>query len=279
MDYPTVPIAITSTPTDWATIYGTLFAAFFGAAAAFWFSALDRRRTERNTRRYLINNSVYAISMTVNTLINIKVQQLHKFSAELEKVLEIASELTLHKPDTVERAARDASKILNDIKRQDQYLDNVFRVWQEPDFLNLTAPEDLAFTVEETPDLVRLLMTFRSEVKQVSKRIIYRNIMHAKLEPGLRADLEKGAVTADTLIFWGEMISLRALALEHADTALGIMPEIIEKIGAYRKSAFKKSLFAKVFRKKEKWVKFSLPEKWQQFIPDRDKYKNIIYGA
>lgn len=279
MNYPTVPIEIISTPTDIITILSSFAAAFLGAAAAFWFNSQERKKNERRQRRELINNAIYTVSITVNTLINIKSQQLHLYKSEFQEILKCLSELNLHRPEVVEKTRRATAEILSKISQTDSNLNDVFKVWQETEFLTITAPEDLAFTVEETPDLVRLLMIFRSEVKQVSKRTAYRNSVHTRLEPTLRGEMASGVPGPNTLIFWGEMISLRLLTLDHVDTALGIVPEIIDQIGAYRTRAFKKTLLRKILRRKEKWLVFSLQGKWKTFMPDRNEYQHIIRGV
>jgi hypothetical protein len=187
MEYPVVPIAITSAPIDWPTILAALFAAFLGAMAALILNAIFEKLRERRKRLDAINTAIYGLLLTIGSLVNLKQQFLVRFNAEFNELIGNLGEASINThPDKIDSSDKNIRLILNRIGKEDPMLGAAFIAWQEEDFPMMPNPSDFLFTLEESPDLVRLIHVANSQTTQITKRINERNIFwrdHIKFEP------------------------------------------------------------------------------------------------
>src|ERR1051326_8594594 len=130
-----LPVEILSAPTDKITIFASFVAALLGAGAAFGFTEIERRRRERQRRRELINASIYALTLTLNTLLNFKSQFLSRFNVEFSELLRTLGDIDLGDSASVSSAAKKGHRILMQVNELDSATANAFIAWQEIEFL------------------------------------------------------------------------------------------------------------------------------------------------
>jgi hypothetical protein len=276
MNYPVQPIEIVSTPTDYITIIASFAAAFLGAGAAFAFKGIDARLRERKARLAAVNSALYSLIVTQNNLVNIKSQFLTRFQEEFEATAKLITEI--EDPNSQPLRVHQVEAIFGSLQRQDPHLNNLCRHWEEPEFLALPKPEEPYFTVDGAPDLVRLLMTCRSQIVQIQKKISVKNTIRERMLNAVEQEGRAGGIGLSTLTFWLEMISYRTVVLKHVDTALALSVESAEQITAYRADNFRKSLITKIFVGKEVWVEGGISDQWKGLLPKKEDYVDIIQG-
>lgn len=274
-------VYVTHLPFDSASVFVPLFAAFFGAAAAFALNWFNERIRKRQSQHDLINSSVYALIITLNTLLSFKKQYLYNFEIEFAKARNLLAQMNPSgDQQSFDEIGRNVVKIFSEISKRDETLNGVFKVWEEIQFLNLTSPEDLAFTVEAEVDLVRLLMVARSQIYQVSKRITDRNVYRKEKVDGTLEDARAKKIGPNTLLFWYEMLDSRTTVCAHVDTALVVIAEALDQLERFRKKHFKeRNKFSQFAFGRERWTSYKLPEKWREFMPDKNSYKDVIEGS
>jgi hypothetical protein len=275
MNYPTVPIEIVSAPTDYLTIFASFAAAFLGAGAAFIFNGFDASLRQRRSRREAINSAIYSLIFTQNSLVNLKSQFLTRFQEQLEATAKLIMEI--ENPNSQPVLVQQVGAIFATLQQQDSSLNNLCKHWEEPEFLALT-PEELYFTVDDAPDLVRLLMTCRSQITQIQRKVSIKNAIRERTLSAVELEQRVGGIGLDTLTFWLEMISYRTVVLKHVDTVLALSVEAAKQIHSYRERNFKKNLIMKAFLGKEAWVHGGLAGQWKTFLPKPEDYADIIHG-
>lgn len=276
-------VIVVSAPLDvTSSILVPLSAAFFGALAAFLLSWLERKELKRQTRRELINKAVNSLAITSNTLINFKRQFLHEFLAEFDRAMEILSAMSFAQDEAYyHEVHREISFVFNSVAMQDQQMNSLLKPLEEIQFLNLTAADDLAFTVEGDTDVVRFLILIQSQIHQISKRIVERNGERKNMIGASQEELRTRRGGRASLMFYFEMLDSRRILREYTDLALVLIDVTVERIGKYQKKYFKRRtwLARKVFGN-EKWTTImKLTPAWQALIPDRALYSDILEGV
>lgn len=282
MDYPVVPIAITTTPTDWPTIYAAMFAAFFGAAAAFVLNLFLERLNERRKHLDAVNSAVYGLLMSISTLINLKAQSLTMFQTEFDRAQRILSEInTTSNPTSMNASIQNINIVFNSIIMQDNKMNGAFVPWQELDFPMAPQPNDFHFTFGGNPDLVRLIHVAKVEMEATSKIICERNSFWKANADAALSEANKGQLSIKGILFNYQMLSYRTIIKEHTNIALVVAKETIDQLEVYRSKHFKRrkwfsSWFFKIFARKEIWTTYKTSQRMKDSIPDKEAYKTIL---
>lgn len=276
-----IDVYVKATPIDTISIFTALFAAFFGSAAAFALSAFHERLALRRKQHDLVNKATYSLVLISNTLLNFKKQFLVSFESEFQAAYEILQTINLFDDDKrIEEIRRQVEGIFGGISKKSPTLNDLFRVWEEIRFIDVTAPEDLAFSVEEEADLVRLLTIARSQVFQIGRNIQQRNINHERWSERASQDAARGIIGRNMLRFWLEMLTSKAIIRQYVDVALVVIDESLTQIQRFRKSHFKKrSKLGNLIFGKESWTIGRVPVSYKDLIPDKANYQGILSGV
>jgi hypothetical protein len=263
MDYPKVPIEIVSAPTDWVTILAALFAAFFGAAAAFALNIFLERLNERRRHLDSINSAVYGLLMSIATLVNLKEQSLTKFRTEFDRVSEVLAEITIGRDqNSIAASMTYINLIFQSITLQDQQMNGVFVPWQEIEFPMMPQPQSLYFTINGNPELIRLIHVAALEMNAVVKAIIDRNQFWQKNAESTLNDLQNGQPT------------IKSEALVVAKEALDQLEEFRAK--HLKKRNWYSRWFFHLFAEKETWASYEPSNRMKSFIPSKAAYSAIL---
>jgi hypothetical protein len=273
---PSIDVYVKDTPTDWVMIWATFGAAFFGALSAYLINAVHEHVKERNKRRVSLNSALNSFVIILNTLVNFKNQFFVKFKRELDDWKEHAA--SYHTASANEELlAEFRVTILPQLSRAletDHSLNGAFQKWEEMEF-NLYSPENLGFFLDSSPDDLRIFEQVRDQLHRLSTTIKLRNEEWDKLLPLMEKDLLNP--TTKSMLAAYQLLSLRSNIEEYVNTALILIIESIERIEKYREKHFPKRfvLWRWLFPKR-RWVKYKLPEKVRELIPDREQYKDMI---
>ncbi|HEX3652172.1 MAG TPA: hypothetical protein VHU18_05035 [Rhizomicrobium sp.] len=265
-----------------ASILVPLFAAFFGALAAFTLSWLERREQVRQTRREMINRSAYSLIITSNTLLNFKRQFLFEYLAEFQKAYTILQAMNVSGDTSYYRSLFDkVSIVFTSVAWQDQQLNGLLKPLEEIQFLQLSAADDLMFTVEGDTDLVRLLLVVQTQLHQISKRLVERNAERKRLVDASQFEIANAAPGRASLMFYFEMLDARKILSEYVNLALVLIEVATERLDSYRKKHFKgRTQFLQWLLGRERWTTtYTIPAGWKYLIPDRKDYSDVIDGV
>lgn len=281
MDYPTVPIAIASSPTDWPTIYAALFAAFFGSAAAFALNIVMDKMRQRRSQLDEINAGIYGLLMSLSTLANFKIQYLAQFKSEFSRAQEILGNINLAGDKA--KIASEMQKfniVIQSVSMQSANLNGAFMPWQELEFAMAPSPTSFHFTIGIDPDLVRLIHIAKTEMRAISKGISDRDSFWQKNSDDALIDMTSKAPGAKGLMFHLQMLSFRDTAGEHVDVALVVATETLKKLESFRKKRFKRRWYLQwiftTFTGREVWTTYELSEKISNVIPDRAAHGAVL---
>jgi hypothetical protein len=282
MDYPDIPIHITSAPTDWPTVCAAFAAAFLGAGSAFMLNIFLNRLRERQGRLHAINTAVYGILMSVTTLVNLKEQFLTKFNDEFDQLQELIKAVDLSAPEEeLKCAAQVIAVSMNAIGPEEERLNGALIPWQEVDFPLMPDAVVFNFTVSGNPDIVRLIHVAKIEMTGVEKLISSRNVYWDKNIDATIEGTNDAASTRKWLTTIFQMLSLRKVLREHVDIALVVAQTALDQLEDYRKKHLKKrawysSWFFRIFVDKENWTTYKQSARISRAIPDKAAYKTIL---
>jgi hypothetical protein len=273
-----IEVHVTETPTDIIAVLSALFAAFFGAAAAFWLNAIHERTQERRKRRELINKSSHDLILTLESFINLKKQFLVGFEAEFRTAYErLAEGVNPNHQSKLAALFQEVNIIFQEIGKKDAQLCSIFKKWDGIEFPNLSAANDLGFVVDGDSDLLRLLFRAQSTVSAAARTIRDRNLHREKKVDNFLSPPADGSIDPRLLLFWFEMIDFRFVILQHTNIALVLIVESLKRIEIYRKKHFPhRRKLAQLFYGAESWITYSLPEKSKHYLPEQDTFKNIL---
>ena len=263
-----------------STVVVPLVAAFLGAAAAFAFNEIQARAKERTRRLGAINNAVYGLIITLSRLLKFKIFFLWNFDPEFGQALTIFAKLQFRDSKSVDAVAKDVRGIFDEISKRDRNLNEVFKPWEEIQFLNLTYAEELYFTFEGAPQLVGLLVGVRDETNQITKRIERRNLYIDKKQDATVEEANSGSASIATLWFWHEMLAWRLAIRGHVDAALALTKESLVQLEHYRKERFReRRWFRRLRSRKEIWPSYEIDDDYEKFMPNKAAYDDIIGGV
>ena len=249
-------------------IVSSFIGAISGALGAYFLGGLREKLYKRERQLGAINSAVYGLDATLDSLLSLKKQYLIEQASLFGEMIRILGELPFPTDEsTTRKIARDAYEIYQKISSNDRLLNGAFIKWQVVDFPMMPSPKDLAFTVFNAPDLVRVVHSAGIEVAQVTQGIIDRNEIWKKKEAVL---LQEKPIGEQHLLFWFEMLSLRTAILYHTDWALLAIPKALELLNTYREVHLKKRNWVKrLMFGEEGWTPYKIKDDLKQYMPDK----------
>jgi hypothetical protein len=272
---PTMDMYIKEMPTDWRMLLAVITAAFIGSGFAYLLTVRFENIREQSRQSVAVNLTLSILASNITRLLNFKEQFLSKFNAEFKIALEHAGRYQPANNSTVllEEYRTKISPMLAELVKQDGQLNGLLIKWDAPNFSPFPELDKLAFVMEHSPKSIIDIDRASDALGAIPRLCEARNIAWKSHERTLAS--QKSEHSHYMLALY-DLTSYRFLLLESADTAIDMLMELTEMVGAYIK-VVKQRRFSRM--KKYKFVKFTIPETKKWLFPNPTKFEKYFVPA